>query len=87
MTVSTYRLTTLGKLGALMFVAPTPIGTYYLMPPAMSEGDALFERRLRAMGGAADVFTPSPAVLALLATATLIGFILLLIGREIVTEG
>lgn len=87
MTVSTYRLTTLGKLGAAMFVLPTPAAGFYAMPRAVDSATAAYERALRQVGGHVAAAAPSQTILIILATATLIGFVLLLIGREIVTEG
>lgn len=81
MTVSRYRLTALGKIGAILFVAPTPIAAYYLQPPKLSD----FEKRLQAAGSAAYDFHPNVDLLVLLAVLSLIGVVLLLIGREIIT--
>lgn len=86
MTVSRYRLTAMGKIGALLFVAPTPIAIYYVQPAQLNEGAAAFQRRLSAMGATSDVFTPSITLLTVLATASLIGLVMLFVGREIVTS-
>jgi hypothetical protein len=85
MTVSRYRLTALGKIGAVLFVAPTPLAAYYALPAATSAGDAAFNQRLSQMGAAVETAAPSPTILIALATASLIGLVLLFIGREIVT--
>lgn len=85
MKVSRYRLTTIGKLGALLFVAPTPIAAYYAIPPQLTDGQRLLAERLQEMGQAPEIFVPSPTILIMLATASLIGMVLLFVGREIVT--
>lgn len=85
MRVSRYRLTAMGKLGAVMFVAPTPIAAFYAIPPALSEGQIAFNKRLLSIGGNVETFMPSPTILIALATASLIGLVLLFIGREIIT--
>lgn len=85
MTVSRYRLTALGKIGAVLFVAPTPVAAYYALPPQLTEGQQTYQQALREVGGKVDAFAPSPLILIALATASLIGLVLLFIGREIVT--
>ncbi|MGI2036411.1 hypothetical protein ACRQ1B_28950 [Rhizobium panacihumi] len=74
----------MGKLGAVLFVVPTPIAAFYALPPSMSDPSARFEQRLADMAGKA-AFMPSPTILIMLATASLIGAVLLLIGRETIT--
>lgn len=87
MTVSRYRLTALGKLGAVLFVAPTPIAGFYSLPASPpNAGRMLYEQALRDVGGTVEMALPSPIILILLATATLIGAVLTMVGREIVTE-
>lgn len=79
-----YRLTGLGKLGAFLFIAPTPIAGFYALPTRKPEGRVAYEQALRSVGG--DIPMPSPTVLILLATASLIGLVLLLIGRELIED-
>lgn len=86
MKVFRYRLTALGKLGAVLFVAPTPIAALYALPAKVPAGQAAFNERLQQSGANLETFAPSPTILILLATASLIGVVMLLIGREIVTE-
>ncbi len=81
LTVSRYRLTTLGKIGAFLFIAPTPIAAYHVQPPELTS----FEQRLKAAGSTAYNFEPSMVWLVTLATASLIGLVLLFVGREIIT--
>ncbi len=85
MSVSRYRLTGLGKLGAFLFVAPTPVAAFYAMPTKLDEGTIAFNKRLLDMGAKVETFTPSPTILIMLATASLIGLVCLFIGREIIT--
>jgi hypothetical protein len=86
MKVFRYRLTALGKLGAVLFVAPTPIAALYALPAKAPAGQAAFNQRLQQSGADIGSFSPSPTILILLATASLIGIVLLLIGREIITS-
>lgn len=71
-----------GWIGAALFVLPTPIATWLYSPKSLSPGEAAFQQRLGEMGSIAAYQGPSPFVLSLLATATLIGLVMLLIGRE-----
>ncbi|MDQ1183584.1 hypothetical protein QE408_000706 [Agrobacterium larrymoorei] len=81
MRVSRYRLTGLGKLGAILFIAPTPIAAYYLHQPELNA----FQKRLQAAGSPEYNFTPNFDLLVLLGVLSLVGVVLLLIGREIIT--
>ena len=85
MKISRYRLTPLGWLGAALFVLPTPVAVWTSIPPRIDPGTAMFQDRLRDLGGAVEVQGPSVMLLAILATASLVGLVLLLIGRELVT--
>lgn len=69
MRVSRYRLTPQGWLGAVLFVLPTPLAAW--------EYSAIIWSGLFADW--------HPAYFTALATLSLIGFVLLLVGREIVT--
>ncbi|CDZ43196.1 Hypothetical protein NGAL_HAMBI1146_59690 [Neorhizobium galegae bv. officinalis] len=80
---SEYRLTALGKLGAALFVLPTPIAAYFAIPPKPETGP--LQESLRQAGRIAEAWQPPLTLLILLATASLIGLVLLLIGREIIT--
>lgn len=85
MKISRYRLTPLGWIGAAMFVLPTPIAAWTLIPPKLKPGEALYEETLRGLGGSLSIYEPPAALLTALATASLVGLVFLLIGREIVT--
>lgn len=85
MKVFKYRLTWIGKLGAVLFVAPTPIAAFYAMPPKLSVGEEGYRQALREATGRLEAFEPSSALLIALATASLIGLVMLFIGREIIT--
>jgi hypothetical protein len=86
MSVSKYRLSPMGWMGAVLFVLPTPIAAWkisQLMDPAA----AAFQRRLDDLSGAVSLPHLSPLLVAVLATASLVGLVMLLVGREIVTDG
>lgn len=88
MSVSSYRLNKVGVVGAMMFVLPTPIAILHyrtVMAEFAKRGD--FNRRLENMAGMIAQPNFSFSLLIILATASLIGLVLLLVGREIVTEG
>ena len=85
MSVSKYRLTPMGWTGAALFVLPTPL--YIWQSGLLTEpGAAAFQQRLDNIAGTASL-QPSPMMMTFLATASLVGIVMLLIGREIVTEG
>lgn len=84
MSVSKFRLTPMGWLGAALFVLPTPFAIWQSGQVA-DPGTAAFQRRLDALGGTASLQL-SPLLITLVATASLIGMVMLLLGREIVTE-
>lgn len=83
MSVLRYKLTSIGWLGAALFVLPTPITAWLTAPRSLSPGEIQFQKALEAAGGAPQLQLPSTLSLTVLATATLIGLVLLLIGREI----
>lgn len=85
MTVSRYRLTTLGKTGAVLFVAPTPIAAYLAVPPKLTDGQIAYKNAAQEVTGRIEGFEPSIVLIVALATASLIGLVLLFIGREIIT--
>lgn len=85
MQISRYRLTPLGWVGAALFVLPTPLAVWTSIPPRLDPGAAMFQDRLRELGGVVEVNGPSVMLLTVLATASLVGLVLLLIGRELVT--
>ncbi|OOG73876.1 hypothetical protein B0E45_06175 [Sinorhizobium sp. A49] len=87
MSVSKYRLNAIGKIGAALFVLPTPFAAwkYSAALSAFAErGD--FERTLESVQGKIALPELPTTLFVALATLTLIGFVMLLIGREIVTE-
>ncbi|OKP79639.1 hypothetical protein BTE77_05915 [Ensifer adhaerens] len=88
MSVSKYRLNAIGKVGAALFVLPTPFAAWeYNAALSAFANRNDFEKRLENMSGVI-AFPEMPTTLFVaLATLTLIGFVMLLIGREIVTEG
>jgi len=88
-----YRLNALGWIGAVLFVIPTPVAIIALAPKKMSAGQRLYQSevsRLLGPDGIADRIAGdinnTLAVSGIAATATLIGLVLLLIGREIVAK-
>ena len=87
MSVSKYRLNAIGKIGAALFVLPTPFAAWqYNAALSAFAGRNDFEKRLETMSGAIAVPEMPGTLFIALATLTLIGFVMLLIGREIVTE-
>ncbi|MBB5091751.1 hypothetical protein HNQ68_002292 [Pseudochrobactrum saccharolyticum] len=86
MSIQRYRLTASGWIGAALFILPTPIAVWLSTPPNLSEGEAAFQRRLTEMSGAIQIHTPSPLLLTILATLTLIGLVMVIVGREIHTD-
>jgi len=86
MSVSRYRLSTTGWIGAAMFVLPTPIASFeYLRVLRRFEMRGDFDRRLERMQNVVALPEFSPWLFTALGTASLIGLVLLLIGREVVT--
>lgn len=83
--VSRYELTTMGKIGVALFILPPPIAAFYSLPPSANDGQKVYRQALRDIGGTPEIFMPSPTILILLATASLIGMVMLFLGREIVT--
>ncbi len=86
MSVLRYKLTSIGWLGAALFVLPTPIAAWLTTPRSLSPAEIQYQKALIAAGGASQLQLPSALLLTVLATATLIGLVLLLIGREIHSE-
>lgn len=86
MSVSRYRLSPMGWMGAVLFVLPTPIAAWKLNQ-VMDPAAAAFQRRLDDLSGAVSLPHLSPLLIAVLATASLVGLVMLLVGREIVTDG
>lgn len=88
MTRTRYRLTPLGWLGAVLFVAPTPIAGGLVLS-AVRRAPGAYEAALAATTGDLKYLAqpvPDPFVMIALATATMIGLVLLIVGREIVTR-
>ncbi len=85
MTVSRYRLTRAGWLGAAMFILPTPIGVWMATPPKLTLGEVEFQKMLAEISGSAPQYMPSLFWMTVLTVFTMIGFVLLLVGREIET--
>ncbi len=83
MSVQRYRLTPLGWLGAALFVLPTPIAAWISSPAKLSPGEAMFKQRLAEISGTIPYEGPSMFTLTLLATSTLIGLVMLFVGRVI----
>jgi hypothetical protein len=87
MTVSRYRLTKMGWLGAVLFVLPTPISAWKFQSTLASFAARTdFDKRVENMSGAPAVPEFSPFFFTAMATVTLIGLVLLLVGREIETD-
>jgi hypothetical protein len=85
--VYSFRLTSLGKLGAALFVLPTPIAAWKLQSVASTfAARSDFDRRLENLSGTVAVPDFPMVFLTALATASLVGLVLLLVGREIVTH-
>jgi len=88
MPVSRYRLTLTGWIGAALFVLPTPIATWkYFATIKSFEERGEYQRTLEQIQGGIPAPDFSPTFFTALATASLIGLVLLLIGREIETVG
>ncbi|TKT78425.1 hypothetical protein [Aquamicrobium sp. LC103] len=86
MKISRYRLTPLGWLGAALFVLPTPLSVWgYNSALTESAAQSEYNRALGAVRGVPVLPEMPVTYLTALATASLIGLVLLLIGREIVT--
>jgi|GEM_PF-6249296 len=86
MKVFTYHLTSTGKWGAALFVLPTPISAWYYhstMSAFLSR--TTYERALAEASGKLDVPEFSALFFTLMATASLVGLVMLLVGREVVT--
>lgn len=82
-----YQLTKTGWLGAALFVLPTPISAIYIKSAlTISPADAVYNRALERVRGA-PILPEFPFYLPLtLATATLVGIVLLLVGRKLVQD-
>lgn len=83
MRIQKYKLTTTGWIGAAFFILPTPIAVWLSTPPTLSEGELAFQKRIAAMSGTELNHLPSVLLLTILATLTLIGLVMLIVGREI----
>ncbi|EXL08734.1 hypothetical protein [Aquamicrobium defluvii] len=86
MSVSRYRLTPIGWIGAALFVLPTPIAAweyYGAINGFANRGD--YQRALEKIEGSIAVPEFSPMLFTALATASLVGMVMLLVGREIET--
>lgn len=83
MSVQRYRFTPLGWLGATLFVLPTPIAAWISSPARLSPGEAMFKKTLAEVSGTIPYEGPSLFVVTLLATFTLVGLVMLFIGREL----
>lgn len=78
-----YRLTAMGWIGAALFVSPTPIAAWeWSMAVERYAKQASFDR-LMGRGTGIEAFGISPMFMTALATASLVGFVLLLVGREL----
>lgn len=86
MSVQRYRLTPLGWLGAALFVLPTPIAAWISSPARLSPGEAVLKKTLAEVSGTIPYEGPSLFVVTLLATFTLAGLVMLLVGREVYSE-
>ncbi|MFC4624236.1 hypothetical protein ACFO1V_03170 [Daeguia caeni] len=83
MSVQRYRLTPLGWLGAALFVLPTPIAAWISSPAKLSPGEDMYKKTLAEVSGTIPYEGPSLFVVTLLATSTLVGLVMLLVGREL----
>jgi len=83
MSVQRYKLTPVGWLGAALFILPTPVAAWISSPKQLSGGEAMFKQRLAEVSGTVPYEGPSFFVLTLLATATLVGLVMLFVGREL----
>ncbi len=78
-----YRFNVVGWIGALLFVLPTPISALYFQSSLrISEAKSAYDRALAEIGG-----TPEPAGLSLtffvlMGTLTLIGLVMVIVGRD-----
>lgn len=62
---------------------PTPVAAWISSPARLSTGEAMFKQRLAEISGTIPYGGPSLFVVTLLATLTLIGLVMLLVGREL----
>ncbi len=86
MPVSKYRLSPMGWMGAALFVLPTPIAAWKINQ-VIDPAAAAFQRRLDGLSGAVSLPHLSPLLISVLATASVVGLVMLLVGREIVSDG
>lgn len=85
------RLNVVGWIGAMLFVAPVPVVGWLLMKSGdMSPGQALYRRTLADVSGRPSDILGDPAapgwLYFVLATAMMIGLVMLIAGREIMVE-
>ena len=82
-----YRLTKTGWTGAALFVLPTPISAIYIKSAlSISPAQALYNQTLERARGLPVLPEISFYLPVALATATLIGVVMLLVGREMVPD-
>ncbi|WP_426229290.1 hypothetical protein [Pararhizobium sp. DWP3-4] len=87
MKVSRSRLSATGWIGAALFVLPTPIGAYLLsVKNSMTPGEVAFKQRLGEVSGVP--FAPEFPLfwITALTTLTLVGAVMLIVGRETLTD-
>lgn len=86
MSVSRYKLNAIGWIGTAMFILPTPIGSWeYYGALNRFAKRSNFDRRVDELAGQIALPDFSPFLFTTLATASLIGLVLLLVGRDIET--
>lgn len=84
MPVSRYMLTPVGWAGAALFVLPTPLGAWhYANAFGKFAARGEYQRQLEAVQGTIPMPDLSPLLLSALATASLIGLVMIIVGREI----
>lgn len=87
MKVSRSRLSAVGWIGAALFVLPTPVGTYLLSSSySISSGQSAYRQALSEVSGVP--FIPEFPLfwIATLTTLTLVGAVMLIVGRETLIE-
>lgn len=83
MTSYRYRLTAMGWIGAALFVLPTPIAAWEWHSTLTAfAARSKYERTLEEVSGVIAVPEFSTFFFTVLATASLVGLVMVLVGRE-----
>jgi len=88
MRVFRQRLTRMGWIGAVMFIAPLPISNFLFERAFyVDAAEARYRRTLEEVSGVAASNNVSTWPFLLLAVTSMVGFVMLVVGRETVEEG